>query len=358
MMMRVRIGLVAAIIAAVGLFVGCADEAENQQGRVVNQIVDSLAAALAGSVKPAFGPQEVASVEPVSDPEMIPVAEAGALEVLAQMRDMVVVGKKAYVVFGGGLVIYDFETEAHERIDHPEVLNVVALQGGEVYVGGEHVYRLQELSLVPVEVDPEGMVTALYGWEYRLMIGTECGLYEWSELGLKRLAEDVTVRAMSSDGTGLWVGTDGDGLYRWDGREFRQRYLRRDPHLWDTVTALAYNYGHLYVGSSAGLHIYDGGRWQTVDTSAGLPSLAVNSIDASEWVVYIGTDRGVFSYFDGELMPIERLAEVKANVVCRRGAALLVATDGEGLWLHTRMRTRTIVEPVSEICRELITLAF
>ncbi len=363
MTMRKRIGLIAAVFAAMALFVACDDSADKQQGRVMDEIVDSLASAVATNVKAAKGPKEVVAsfdvaVESGAESGMVPVADTGALEVLAQMRDMVVVGNHAYVVFGGGLVIYDFQTESHERIDHPEVLTSVALKDGEIYVGGEHLFRLEELELVPVEIELEGMVTELYGWEYRLMIGTDCGLYQWSELGLERLAEDVTVRAMTSDGSGLWVGTDGDGLYRWDGRLFKQRYLRRDPHLWDTVTALAYNYGHLYVGSNAGLHIFDGGSWQTVDTSAGLPSLAVNSIDASEWVVYIATSRGVTSYFNGDFMPIDRLSAVEANVVRRRGEVLLAATDYEGLIAHTKLRTRTIVEPVSEICRELITLAF
>lgn len=360
MRMRTGLGLIAAIIACVALFVACDDQADNQQGRVMDEIVDSLASAVNERVKPAFGPHQAAVVDaqPAAESEMVPVTDTGALEVLAQMRDMVVVGNHAYVVFGGGLVIYDFETETHERIDHPEVLNAVALKEGEVFVGGEHLFRLEELELIPVEVDFDGFVTELYGWEYRLMIGTDRGLYEWSELGLERLAEEVIVRAMTSDGTGLWVGTDGDGLFRWDGKSFRQRYLRRDPHLWDTVNALAYNYDHLYVGSSVGLHIFDGGRWQTVDSAAGLPGSTVNSIDASEWVVYIATDRGVTSYFNGDFMPIERLAEVNANVVRRRGDALLVATDYNGLIEHTRLRTQTIVEPVTEICRELITLAF
>jgi len=127
--------------------------------------------------------------------------------------------------------------------------------------------------------------------------------------------DDVSVTAMVSDGAGMWIVIDGQGLYRWDGDMFRKRYLLRDTSIFDNVYALDFNHDHLYVGAATGFFIFNGGRWEHRTIDNGLPSDDVRTIDASSWIVYVGTGEGVVSYFEKNIIPIKKLETTIASVI-------------------------------------------
>lgn len=140
----------------------------------------------------------------------------------------------------------------------------------------------------------------------------------------------------------IWVGTVGDGLYRWDGADFRRRYLLRDSALFDNVNSLDFKHNHLYVGSTNGLHIYDGGRWLNLTVDDGLSTDNVTSIDASEWVIFVRTDMGVVSFFNNEFSPVKRLADVSVAKIVRNDHKTYVATQSSGVLVNFRSVLKTL----------------
>lgn len=342
------------IVASLFLLIRCSARQETASGGLVGEVVDSVASTVVESlIHASVSPEGAVSVagHPVaSEAEEVP----GRL--VAQVQDIAIVGPKLYAAFDGGLAVYDFisKTSAIIRVD--DKLGAVAVHDGEVYTGGTYLYLLNDTSLEKLDEEYAGAITTMFGYDYRLMIGTECGLYTRSAYGREMLMDDVTVTALVSDEGGLWVGTGGQGLYRWDGEKFRKRYLLRDPHLFDTVFALDFQHRHLYLGSSNGLHIFDGGRWLTRTVADGLPSNSVQTIDASQWVVYVGTEAGVVSYFDEVFLPVERLGDKDVNKVRMRGSRVVVATDYEGVLMKTRVALKTLVPPVPDQNIDILTL--
>ena len=178
------------------------------------------------------------------------------------------------------------------------------------------------------------------------MIGTTKGLYSRDVLGTRVLFEEVEVSALATENEeALWVGTDGEGLYRWDGSDFKKRYLQRDSTLFDHVTAIDYNHAHLYLGTTEAMYVFDGGRWSTVGPDEGLPAGEVTSIDASDWVVYVGTTNGLASYFNREISPIERFTGDHIGAIEVSGRRIVVATADEGLVLKLGPAYRILVAP-------------
>lgn len=252
-----------------------------------------------------------------------------------EITDILLVGQKVYSTSKDGVMIYDLLTNNSYVIESEEGLNALAFYLGEVYVGGNGLYKVKEKILDPVELDLTGMITELCPYEYRLVIGTECGLHSTSIFGHEVLFDDIKVSAITTSSDGLWVGTDGQGLYKWDGREFKQRFLRRDTTIFDFVQALDFNHGHLYVGTANALYSYNGGSWNTYSTKDGLPSDDIRAIDASKWIVYIGTDKGVASFFNKEFKVIDKLSGYTASSLGVHDRSLFVGTAREGLLKKT-----------------------
>jgi ligand-binding sensor domain-containing protein len=155
----------------------------------------------------------------------------------------------------------------------------------------------------------------------------------------------LPISAVTADGSGLWVGTSGQGLYRWDGEEFAKRYLARDSSLFYYVNCLAFNHDHLYVGTDSGMFIFDGGRWKTLTAEDGLPSDYIKDIDATTWVVYVATEAGVTSYFNGDIMPVKKLADKEVNSLVLLGRKVIVGTDYEGVLVKSGPALRTLIDP-------------
>jgi ligand-binding sensor domain-containing protein len=272
------------------------------------------------------------------------------------IRDFVLVEPKLYALFDGGIAIYDFEKKSHEIIRSDESLNALEAHEGKIYAGGEQLYTLENAILTPVEYEVPNLITELYSYGYRLMVGTENGLYAKSIFGPETYADDLPITAMVADNDGLWVGTKGQGLFRWNGEELQKRYLVRDTSLFDTVNTLAYNHDHVYVGTVNGLHVYNGGSWKNLSTADGLPSNNVTTIDASQWVVYAGTDNGVFSYFSDEVTPIDKLENRAVNSIRVRGRQLVAATDYDGILLKSHRTVKTLVQPVADSSVNILSL--
>jgi len=336
----------AAAAFAMLAMIGCAADSESENTGAANEAVEVTAASPAEQ----FAEQTVEQIKPAA------VVEKAPVQFITKVDGMIIDDSILYAVFEGGVACYDFADQSTEVVGVEDNLKAVAVHDGVVYVGGEAFYRFDGSSLERLDDPALDPITYLYSYGDRLMVGTADGLYAWQDGVFDLLFDDVTVSGMAADENGLWVGTLGQGLYRWDGDEFHKRYLLRDPNMFDTVKALDYNHRHLYVGTTNGLHVYDGGRWEVLTTVEGLPSNNVCAIDATAWVVYVGTEEGVVSFFDGDLRPVSKLAETQVNVLRVRGRQIIAATDFEGILRHSNNTLKVLVPSVVDTTVNILSL--
>ena len=339
--------------AAVLLIAGCTGDDGDRNPGIVQEMVDSVATAFAENIAHA----SLASSQTES---ALPSAEVGVVEDeprFPEISDFILVEGRLYATYDGGVLIYDTKSGDLTDVRNGEEFNAVVSHNLKVYVGGENLYTLVDSTLEPVDIELEGVIDELCSFNYQLLIGTRCGLFTNSIFGNDLLLDDVSVSAMVADDAGVWVGTAGQGLYRWDGVDFRKRYLSRDPSLFDYVNTLDFKHGHLYAGTVNGLHIYDGGRWETLTTEDGLPGDNVIDIDASNWVVYVATDRGIVSCFNYDFIPVPKLEEVVAEVVLAQNRRIYVGTSDMGLLMKSGPVLKTLVEPDEQETVEIVASA-
>jgi len=277
--------------------------------------------------------------EPVGTKVAITDSSAAAYPI----NDLLPVGKIVYAACDGALIIRNLNEKANGAIALSDHLRALASHQGQIFVGGEKLYQLVDDQLIPTLDQPESPINVLYSYGDALMIGTDCGLYSRTPVGLVKVNDKLPVSAMVGDSEALWVGTDGDGLYRWDGTTFQKRFLMRDESLFNNVTALAFNHQHLYLGTDQGLFIYDGGRWEPFDSTNGLPSNVVTSIDASDWTIYIGTDKGLSSYYDKVFSAVEGFSGQQIVEARKIGRKLVVATQDQGLFVKVGDKVTALV---------------
>jgi len=336
--------LAIAFMVAALFLVGCSgDEPEGQSG-LVNQVVgDTVNEMVENVVEASFAtaPAPTAPVEIKTDGSV------------SNVSDMVILDSVLYAVYDGGLVSYDFRTKGTVFIGNGEKFNAVVRHNDQIIVGGDRLYTVSGNKLKPYIVQTEGTIQNLSSVNSRLMVGTDLGLYVESINGMEQLMDEVSVTSVVSGNDGLWVGTNGQGLYFWDGDIFHKRYLLRDTSIFDIVNSLEYNHGHLYVGAATGFFVFNGGRWEHFTSVDGLPDNNVKSVDASSWVVYIGTGNGIVSYFENSLTPIKKFESTSAEVVRSLGRKIIVGTDGDGVILKAGSFVKTLVEPEIERKEEM-----
>jgi hypothetical protein len=76
----------------------------------------------------------------------------------------------------------------------------------------------------------------------------------------------------------------------------------------------------------------------------GLPDGAVLSIDASDWVVYVGTNNGLYSYFNDEIKPVERFDARYVNALAVSGTRIFAAGGETGLVMKQGPSYRVLLE--------------
>lgn len=347
--------LCAALLIAAMTVVGCSNESTSQEPTPMQKLSNTVSAAVAESLVQAV--KAKADTSAASGALSSSVANDGpsrAQVTLAknkfgdQVTDMIVIGTSVFALTPDGVAVFDFVSGTQRVIPSERRLNAIVSHAGKLYAGGDGLFVVEDSVLQPVAIELPGAITALEGFTYRLLIGTEQGLYSRSIFGDEVLLRDLSIAAMVTAGDQVWIGTDGSGLYQFDGVDFRQRYLSRDRELFDHVTALDYKYDHLYVGTIDGLYVYDGGRWESYDVIDGLPSVHITAIDASDWVVLIGTENGVASLFKRELIPIGKLESVEVSSLARYGNKILVGTVGGDVLVKSGPVVRPLIRRSGE----------
>ena len=335
----------AAIVGLIGLagfaLVGCGGDDQPHSSGLVAEVVDSVSATVADHL-------DSSRRLPTTDTPTVDLAyrePVAGVTSIAPFNDLLVKVPYIYAVYDGGLVVYDLAGQTHTVTPVDDNLRALTLHASTVMAGGRQLYEVDGTELVPVEGDFSGEINDLCSFGARLMIGTSNGLYARDVLGTKVLLESVPVSALTPENEeALWVGTDGHGLYRWDGADFNRRYLRRDTTLFDYVTALAFNHGHLYLGTDEAMYVYNGGNWATVGFEEGLPDGTVRTIDATDWVVYVGTNNGLYSYFSDEVKPVDRFEADNITALAVSGRRIFASGGQAGLVMKQGPSFRVLLD--------------
>src|SRR6267142_446603 len=160
------------------------------------------------------------------------------------------------------------------------------------------------------------------------------GLFRATAAGLELTVPGMKVRSIYGDRDGnLWVGTNGDGLFRFKNRAARMFTTADGLPNNIAMTVLQTHDGALWSGfNCGGISRFDGHGFHSYNEKDGLLNSCVNSLaeDANHdlWIATYGG--GVFRFHDGRFKQYSRAQGLSGDVV----NGVVTARDGS-VWLAT-----------------------
>lgn len=221
-------------------------------------------------------------------------------------------------------------------------LNAILPVDDHRYAGGNGLYLLDEnYSSLIDEYDFGSRISALMEFGEGIMVGSESGLWFHCDMPLEGnmpqdtlLKDGIIVTALAQDKGGLWVGTYGDGLYRFDGQTWQRRFLERDTTMFDFVSALEYYYPILWVGTEQAIFRYDGGKWSQMFVADSSETYNVTCVMATPAATYIGTDDGLLRFAQDTLAVSSDFDGLEIVGLCRSEKGVIVATRNDGIFTY------------------------
>src|SRR6202162_3974679 len=161
------------------------------------------------------------------------------------------------------------------------------------------------------------------------------GLFRATATGLELAVPGMNVRYMYGDQDGdLWIGTNGDGLFRFKDRAVRMFTTADGLPNNVVMTVLVSHDGGLWTGANCGgLSRYDGRRFRTYSEKDGLLNSCVWALaEDANHDLWIGTyGGGAFRFRDGRFTQYSKAQGLTSSVV----TGIVAARDGS-LWFATR----------------------
>jgi signal transduction histidine kinase/ligand-binding sensor domain-containing protein len=171
--------------------------------------------------------------------------------------------------------------------------------------------------------------------EGAVWIGKDEGLFRATSTGIELVAGGMDVRSLYGDQDGdVWVGTNGDGLYRFKDRAVRM-FTKADGLPNDVVqTVLAAHDGTVWIGANCGgISRFDGTHFQTFNEKDGLANSCVWALaEDANHDLWIGTwNGGAFRYHNGTFTQYAK----NQGMADDRVTSIVAADDGT-VWFGTR----------------------
>ncbi len=172
----------------------------------------------------------------------------------------------------------------------------------------------------------------------RIWFGTPVGLSIWTGTGFFNLTSEnglpnAEILALAADATGMWIGSAGGGLYRFENNQLQVLTAENVELPSNTVTALlAGADGVLYVGTDAGLAQFAAGAVTAIDQLPGEPvATLATSPDGSVWAGTQGAGAWVLRDGAWQAVAVQGLtlpSDVNTIAIDLYGGAWLGADNG------------------------------
>jgi signal transduction histidine kinase/ligand-binding sensor domain-containing protein len=241
------------------------------------------------------------------------------------------------------------EWDGSRAVPHPELAEQLGVKSQDVFDAMEDSHGVTWFStawgvarrvggsiekLAPYGPNGHGAFRTYEDPQGNVWIVKKDGLFRATAQGLEPAVPDVNVRSIYGDSEGnLWVGMNGDGLFRIKDRAARMFTTADGLPNKVIMTVLASSDGGIWTGANCGgLSRFDGRRFETYDEKSGLLNSCVWSLaeDSSHdlWIATYGG--GVFRFHGGRFTQYSKAQGFLSDVV----TSLLVTRDGS-LWCAT-----------------------
>lgn len=222
-------------------------------------------------------------------------------------------GKDAvFIKSSFGITGYDISRgRFHRMVDR--TVNAMHFSDSLFYSAGNKVFRYNVLSghetLIYTHPVKNAVITDIAGTKDSLMIGTDRGLWLYTETGTENLVAGIHVYSIFRDSSGTWwvCSYDGQGLFSIKNGDIRQyRHHAHDPHSLSndqTHVCCEDNEGNIWVGTFSGLNRLDRktGKFTSYKASGQNGSLTESSIWTlmrdRQGTLWAGTYYGGVNYF-------------------------------------------------------------
>jgi signal transduction histidine kinase/ligand-binding sensor domain-containing protein len=249
--------------------------------------------------------------------------------------NLLVINKDGFMELNGSEIVPHPKLATQLGVKDKEIFHVLKDSRGNIwYCTAKGVARETEGRIEKLKTNGQGAFSALEDAQGTVWIGTNSGLFRATPAGLELAAPDMQVRSLYSDRDGdLWVGTNGDGLYRFKERTVRM-FTTEDGLPNDVLmTVISAHDGSVWTGANCGgLSRFDGTRFQTYNDKNGLLNTCVWSIaEDANHDLWIGTwGGGAFRYHNGSFTQYSK----DQGLVDDRVVSIVAARDGS-VWFAT-----------------------
>jgi len=264
---------------------------------------------------------------------------------------------KAIAGTDGGLIIYDPADSSTDLLSADDGLvdqHVTALypDGSDLYIGTRSGLYLRDSSGILTRMAPEieSEITAIAKEGDAVYLGTAWdGLIKLANDSASVLLEKNSITAIQFGGGLMWVASEGEGLFYYDGIKFRKRFLEPDSTAFDHVSTLGYKHDRLFVGTPEGLYVFDGGSWDLYDSDDGLLVCDITSVAFKGWKILVGTRNwGYYEIFEDWVNPVDWSEALEVSSITTGGGMVIVGTRSEGMYV-TKDKSVTNINPEPEM---------
>ena len=251
---------------------------------------------------------------------------------------LLVINDEGFMELAGSEVVPHPGLAAQLEVKDREIFDVLKDHRGNTwYCTGKGVVRETNGRLEKVESPVPIGHAALHAYEDAqgtIWIAKEKGLFRATSAGLELVDKEMQVRSLYSDRDGnLWVGTNGDGLYRFKDSAVRM-FTTADGLPNDLLmTVIAAQDGSIWTGANCGgIARFDGKHFQTYNEKDGLLNSCVWAIaEDLNHDLWIGTfGGGAFRYHNGNFTQYSK----SQGMIDDRVSHIYVARDGS-VWFST-----------------------
>lgn len=292
--------------------------------------------------------------------QFIPLGPRSLIRNIIETPDgnLLVISNDGFMEIKGTEVVRHPELTTQLGVDDNGLFHVLKDRRGNTwYCTGKGVARETGGRIEKLEPwEQGGALRAFEDAQGNIWIQKAVGLYRATATGLEAVAPLMQVWSLFSDRDGnLWVGTNGDGLYRFKDRAVRM--FTTDDGLPNNVqmTVLAASDGSVWTGANCGgLSRFDGTRFQTFNDKNGLGNTCVWAIaEDANHDLWIGTwGGGAYHFHNGIFTQFSKndgLADdrVVGIVTARDGSIWFATQNGLTRLRNGQFRTYTTADGLS-----------